>query len=476
MNITKHNCESWFLDYYEKTLSPVEVAEVLFFLEENPEFKEVFESYRAVFLEHDKVNFPDKESLKKKYTPEELDRILASEISTLNCEQFFVARAEGLLSEVQVQELESFLVRYPERKKDFDLIQKCKLTGEKISFEHKDLLKKETVTAGNREEYFIRSVENDLSPAEQKQLAFFLQKNPEYKKELEQFKNTVLVPENISFGFKSELKKKERRPAFVYLFTQQRTYYAAAAAILLLAGLFFFFSNNNDGTGQMADKTNRINNTIVKQTPAPVNPGRSMNALEQGPVINDNEQPAVASNLPVKKKTTMSVKKSKQDIFPQPFEPENKTEEALIAKKEETKKEETKVEGPVLAATSADKKDSARAEVSAQAVKDTTVPAASAEAVASAVKIQVTADDYQTVSSFVNKKVRSLLGIKRSTECDNSEKIGLWELAMAAKNGVQKVIGAKALDVQKVCDGKGENVEYVFTAGNFEISKSTVSK
>ena len=65
MNITRHNCESFFLDYYEKNLSPVEVAEVLFFLEENPELKEVFESYEAICLEHEKVNFPDKEALKK---------------------------------------------------------------------------------------------------------------------------------------------------------------------------------------------------------------------------------------------------------------------------------------------------------------------------------------------------------------------------------------------------------------------------
>ena len=73
MNITRHNCESFFLDYYEKILSPVEVAEVLFFLEENPDLKEVFEEYEAVFLEYEKVNFPDRESLKKKYNREELD-------------------------------------------------------------------------------------------------------------------------------------------------------------------------------------------------------------------------------------------------------------------------------------------------------------------------------------------------------------------------------------------------------------------
>ena len=43
---------------------------------------------------------------------------------------------------------------------------------------------------------------------------------------------------------------------------------------------------------------------------------------------------------------------------------------------------------------------------------------------------------------------------------------------MAAKNGVQKVMGTKAVDVNKICDGTGDKVEYVFVAGNFAISKS----
>ena len=125
MNITKHNCESFFLDYYEKNLSPVEVAEVLFFLEENPEMKEIFEAYEAVFLEHEKINFPDKNSLKKKYSSEELDTVLSSEITKANSEQFFVAAAEGILLETQNQKLNAFLSQHPELKKEFDLFQRC---------------------------------------------------------------------------------------------------------------------------------------------------------------------------------------------------------------------------------------------------------------------------------------------------------------------------------------------------------------
>ncbi len=82
-------------------------------------------------------------------------------------------------------------------------------------------------------------------------------------------------------------------------------------------------------------------------------------------------------------------------------------------------------------------------------------------------------DEYQTIASIVNKKIRAALGIKKSTECETSDRIGLWDLAMAAKNEVQKLTGTKTLDVKKICDGANGKVEYVFAAGNFEISKST---
>lgn len=528
MNITKHNCESWFLDYYEKTLSPVEVAEVLFFLEEYPELKDVFESYEAVFLEHEKVNFPDKESLKKKYSKEELDFILSSEITIHNCEQFFVASVENILSETQTGRLNEFLATHPQHKKDFELIQKCKLSPEKIAFEHKDLLKKGIISAENREEYFIRSIENDLniseqkqlglflqnnpeytkefeafkqtilpqekisfeyknqlrreeinaenreeffvraiendlSASEQKQLAAFLQSNPAYKKEFELFKRTILVPEKISFQHKEELKRKERKPVFVSILSQQRTYYAAAAAILLLAGLFFFLNGRDDSAAYLASakkanvKTEQENVTPLKKEEAPV--------LQESPSLgNNNKQASVRTNISVKKNPSVSQLEQKKENSPEfpVIVPETKTEDALMAKKAEEKKaEEAQAEAPAVAIIAPEKKDSV----------SVVAPSVSNEAVVS-IKGGAKAEEYQTVASIVNKKLRSLLGIQKATDCEMSEKIGLWDLAMAAKRGVQRMIGEKTLDVQKVCDGNGENAEYVFTAGNFEISKS----
>jgi len=81
------------------------------------------------------------------------------------------------------------------------------------------------------------------------------------------------------------------------------------------------------------------------------------------------------------------------------------------------------------------------------------------------------AGDYKTISQVVNGKIKSILGIGQENNCgEENEKLTWWDLAMAAKQGIQNIAGSKAVDINKKCDGKGEKAEYVFAAGNFEIA------
>ena len=309
MMINKYNCEAVFLDYYEKNLSPVEVAEVLFFLEENPDLKEVFESYEAIVLEHEKVNFPDKEAIKKKYSAEEISAILSSDITRTNCEQFFIANAEGILSTKQKEKLNLFLLQYPELKKEHELFLQCRLSDEKISFEGKESLKKEFISKENREEYFVRSIENDLSLSEQKALNIFLGNNSEFKKEFELFSKAILPVEAISFEDKSSLKKRERKPVFVSIFSQRTTYYAAAAAILLLVGLFFIFKNDGSEKQMLADKNKPIKK--VENVVVPEKKESSQTTIHNS---QENSQQPEASN----QKQNINVSVKKNALTPQP--------------------------------------------------------------------------------------------------------------------------------------------------------------
>lgn len=457
MNIDRHNCEAFFLDYHEGNLSPVETGEVILFLEENPDLKEVFEEYENISLEQEKILFPGKDEMKKKYSAEGIEALLSSEVTADNCEQFFIAFAEGQLSSERISRLNIFLENNPSQKKEFELFKQAKLVVEKISFEEKESLKKSIITKENREEYFIRSAEKDLNRVEEEQLKLFLQINPEYKKEFELFAKTILTAEIISFENKSSLKKKERKPVFVSIFSQRATYYAAAAAILLLVGLFFIFKNDGTEKTFIADKTIPITIGTANKTVINVKKDNSQLTIQnsqensQKPEAGSGNQNANVfvknnSSIPVQQKS--KEKKEEKQLQPIIFEDNNN----LVAEKENEKPK--MMEQEVIA----EKKQEPKKE---EAINTN-------QTVASVVAAK-SKDDYQTIGAFARKKVRQVLGIKKS-ECAADDKITVWDLAMAGKKAIQNKIGTK-VDVTKVCDGKGES-EYVFTAGNFAITKN----
>ncbi len=462
MNINRNNCESFFLDYYEKNLSPVEVAEVLFFLEENTDKKEIFEQYEPQYLEHIKINFPDKNSLKKKYNGGELEEILSSNITLLNYEQFFVASAEGVLTEAQSNKLNAFLSNHPDLKNEFELFKKCTLTEEQIVFEDKTLLKKDIVTAQNREEYFIRAAENDLSLAEQRQLDVFLKNNPTYIKEAELFKQTVLVAEPIVFENKAALKKKQRKPIFISIFSQQNLYYAAAASVILLAGLFFFLKNDNSDVLLLANKSKSdvpavvIPAPVVREAPEVIIKEQTESTMLAS---TSNDAQVKTGNVSANKK---SIKQPVKNATPEFKTPVVESEEApLLANNSEEKIVKLIApENTVALSVKPEIKDSSNSIISEN------------EAVVAVINTPAKDGEYQTFASAVNKKLRALFGIQKSTECEASDKIELWDVAMAGKRQIQKIIGSKNVDVEKVCDSEGKKVEYVFAAGNFSISKT----
>jgi len=63
--INRSNYEVWFIDYADGQLSPDQVAEMLLFLEENPDLKNEFSLFEQVTLPVDTVEFAFKKSLKK---------------------------------------------------------------------------------------------------------------------------------------------------------------------------------------------------------------------------------------------------------------------------------------------------------------------------------------------------------------------------------------------------------------------------
>ncbi len=135
MKIDKSNYELFFMDYLDGKLSVEETAQVLEFLQENPELKEELEVVSEVHLTDESVVFPNKIDLFKK---EE------DELSIFDMR--LAAYLEGDISGEEKRKLEDEIESDKNKKLSFELMQKTQLIPDSsIVFQEKEaLLKKET--------------------------------------------------------------------------------------------------------------------------------------------------------------------------------------------------------------------------------------------------------------------------------------------------------------------------------------------
>lgn len=139
MTINRSNYEAYLMDYLDGKLSPLEVAEVLLFLEQNADIKEEFEFLSEGTSKDSFTNeqFEHKQSLKKHNSS-----VLVNEN---NYTDFLVKRIEKNLCELESSELDKFVGFYPPAKKDLALFEKTILQPDTaILFNNKEELKHNT--------------------------------------------------------------------------------------------------------------------------------------------------------------------------------------------------------------------------------------------------------------------------------------------------------------------------------------------
>ena len=177
---------------------------MLNFLKSNPDLQELFDSYEEVSFSIDKqIQFEGKDDLKKAANFQE-------GINENNYEEYFVGAVENVLSEEEKIQLEKFLVQFPAKRGELDLLRNAILQPEnEFVFENKSALKKPVlVTQENFGEYAVAAFENLLSAEDLIQFNAFVASNDWAKKEFELFAKTKLQPENeIVFEGKDKLKK-----------------------------------------------------------------------------------------------------------------------------------------------------------------------------------------------------------------------------------------------------------------------------
>jgi hypothetical protein len=263
MKINRDNYEAYFLDYHEGQLSPEMVEEVLMFVDQNPDLKNVLDEFEAVSLIADQgIVFEKKSSLKKNQV------FATSQVNELNYEEYLIDETEGLLNTEQLASIEEFISINPQFKKDRRLYALAHLSAEnEIVFEAKESLKQKAITVGainvdTFETYMARELEGDLNQDETIQLAEFMQYNPHLERDRNLYKHTILSADTtIVFENKKSLKQSITP-------IRRIVYYAlSAAASLALIVSFYFLLNRNDiprNIAQQGTVSTKTESTISK--------------------------------------------------------------------------------------------------------------------------------------------------------------------------------------------------------------------
>jgi anti-sigma factor RsiW len=206
MNINRHNCEAWFLDFYEGQLSTGQMAELFAFLDAHPDLKELFESYDGPAFDTTETDLPvfeHKELLRRQIE-------LPENINEVNYEEFFAAAIDNVLDTKGQIKLERFLEANPGKRTELSLFRKTILTpdySEKL--ENKHTLKKPVVTAAEFDNWAVAALEGTLNAGEMAVFEAFLTAHPAFQAEYALFGKTRLRPDaEVIFEHKDSLRKQ----------------------------------------------------------------------------------------------------------------------------------------------------------------------------------------------------------------------------------------------------------------------------
>lgn len=262
MDINLNNYEAFFLDYHEGKLAPPQVAELMSFLEEHPELKEMFFEFENISLTeledivHD-IEFERKDDLKKEVliTKDEMDDLLAGAV-------------EGVLDNEQQKILEKLLTENPNIRFHLDLYRKTIITADLSEvFEGKELLKRSVLISNdNYPEYLSAAMDNELNALEQLELERFLLANPALQHEAELFRKTRLTPDlSVVYENKEELKRRKRGGLMWWHIP------AAAAGVALVVGMFYMLNKPAEtGTVLVNNQKSGSSENVVKEIKSPV--------------------------------------------------------------------------------------------------------------------------------------------------------------------------------------------------------------
>jgi anti-sigma factor RsiW len=449
MNINLNNYEAYFLDYHEGKLAPEQVAELMSFLEEHPELKEMFYEFDNVSLTDleefgHNIKFEEKDSLKKEVfiTQDSLDDLLAGAV-------------EGVLDEEERDTLEQLLKADPKVKQNLDLYRKTIITADHSEvFEGKEDMKRLVlINAENCSQYLSASIDNELNALEQKELDRFLLANPAMQAELELLRKTKLSPDlSVVYENKEELKHGNRKVIALWY------YAAAAAAVALLMGLFFMLNKPEPAQPYASNTPSKKDQPSVNDSNSTDN--NNVNAVANNNVPSNNSgvqssQPVntpVASNQKKKKaplKNDRPVKKD--DLAPQDQQP------VIVNNNKQDDKDK---KNDLITPITPNNEELASNEVINERfdAPEEDMPSNTSPAV-------------YTLRDVAVSRLKTGILKEEADAFDAPNKVSGWDIVAVALRGIRKVSG-KSTGVEKVYSEDGEVVAYNVQVGNWGFTRN----
>ena len=147
--MNRNNYEMYMIDYLDGKLSAMEVADLLLFIEQNPDIKKEFELLKSSESSFEiEVETIHKASLKKP----------VYESIKNNFQEKLIANLEGDLTPEEKIKFDKELIVYPELKRDIELFNKTKFAPDtNIVFENKQALKKSIPLFDSYKHYLWRA-------------------------------------------------------------------------------------------------------------------------------------------------------------------------------------------------------------------------------------------------------------------------------------------------------------------------------
>lgn len=211
-------------------------------------------------------------------------------INRNNYEEFFLLYVDNELNVEERTAVENFAEQNPDLGKELEMLQQVTLADDTVQFEQKEVLFKtaNSIALENYEEYFLLSVDNELSEQQRHEVEKFVLQHPELQDEFTVIQDTKLVPGVIPFIGKSALYRKEKQRRVIPVAWLRMSAAAAVAGLIALTWVTLLPYNSGNSVASSEKTINKL-------------PGKNSPRKTQQPVT---EQPVAA----------LQTEKGKKDI------------------------------------------------------------------------------------------------------------------------------------------------------------------